>query len=140
MEEKGLFKNIREYENLHIALWLLKDTCWVMSFKIGGMLMIIPTLVVAIHLTWRSRKNISDLFHNTAVCLWISANAIWMTGEFFFNDSLRPYSTVLFIIGIVVVAFYYAIHFPKRQSNTVESDIVTDNQKRMEPQVVQEAA
>jgi uncharacterized membrane protein (GlpM family) len=140
MEEKGLFKNIREYENLHIALWLLKDTCWVMSFKVGGMIMIVPTLLVAIHLTWRSRKNISDLFHNIAVCLWISANAIWMTGEFFFNDTLRPYSTVLFLIGIVVVAFYYAIHFPNRAANTVEEVSETDNQKRIEAHVVQKAA
>lgn len=116
MKGKSPFKNIREYENLHIALWLIKDTCWVMSFKVGGMLMIIPTLLVAIHLTWKSRKNLSDLFHNTAVCLWITANAIWMTGEFFFNDGFRPYSTVLFGIGLAVVAVYYAIHFPKRSA------------------------
>ena len=116
MEEKGLFKNIREYENLHIALWLLKDTCWVMSFKVGGMLMIVPTLLVAVHLTWKARKNIADLFHNIAVCLWITANAIWMTGEFFYNDGVRPYSTVLFLAGIVVVGVYYALHFPKRNA------------------------
>lgn len=124
MNAKSLFKNIREYENLHIALWLVKDCCWVMSFKIGGMMMIIPTLVVAIHLAWRSRKNISDLFHNIAVCLWISANAIWMTGEFFCNDTLRPYSSVLFFIGIIVVVFYYAVHFPKRNQKTAaESEL-----------------
>ncbi len=140
MEQKGLFKNIREYENLHIALWLLKDTCWVMSFKVGGMLMIIPTLLVAVHLTWKSRKNIADLFHNIAVCLWITANAIWMTGEFFYNDTFRPYSTVLFLTGIVVVAFYYAIHFPKRAANSVEENDSAGTEKKMEPQVVKEAA
>ena len=78
-----MFKNIREYENLHIALWLLKDTCWVLLWKTGGMFMIIPTLAVAIHIAYRSRKNISDLFHNIAVCLWISANATWMTTSVF---------------------------------------------------------
>ena len=65
-------------------------------------------------LAWRSRKNISDLFHNTAVCLWITANATWMTGEFFYRDELRPYAMIFFSIGIVVVGFYYVIHFPKR--------------------------
>jgi uncharacterized membrane protein len=63
-----------------------------------------------------------------------------MTGEFFFNDTLRPYSTVLFLIGIVVVAYYYAIHFPNRAANTVEEVSETDNQKRIEAHVVKEAA
>ncbi len=108
-----MFKDIREYENLHIVFWLIKDTCWVMDWKIAGMTMIIPTLVVAIHIAWRSRKNIADLFHNTAVCLWISANATWMTGEFFFEDGLRQYAIIFFIAGIVVVSIFYLVHFPK---------------------------
>jgi len=114
MKAHSLFNNIRQYENLHIALWLVKDTCWVMSFKIGGIIMIIPTLTVALHLAWRSRKNMNDLFHNIAVCLWITANATWMTGEFFYFDTLRPYATVLFALGLIVVSFYYLVLFPKR--------------------------
>src|SRR5579863_2968049 len=113
MKIKNLFNNIREYENLHIALWLLKDTCWVTSFKTGGMLMIIPTLVVAVHLTWKTRKNISDLFHNIAVCLWITANATWMTGEFFYNDGFRPYAMIFFTAGIIVITTYYVYHFSR---------------------------
>src|SRR5579862_4937750 len=109
-----MFKKIREYENLHIALWLMKDTCWVMLWKPAGIIMIVPTLFVAIHLAYRSRKKIDDLFHNIAVCLWISANATWMIGEFFFNDSFRQYAMIFFSLGIIVVAFYYAVHFPKR--------------------------
>jgi uncharacterized membrane protein (GlpM family) len=92
-----------------------------MSFRVGGMLMIIPTLVVAIHLAWKSRNTLSDLFHNIAVCLWISANAIWMTGEFFYNDGFRPYATVLFAIGLVVVGFYYLIHLPKTRAQATET-------------------
>jgi hypothetical protein len=115
MKIKNLFGNIREYENAHIALWLIKDTCWVMTFKTGGMLMIIPTLIVAVHLAWKSRKNISDLFHNIAVCLWISANATWMTGEFFYYDGLRSYAMILFAAGLAVVTTYYILHFPKRK-------------------------
>lgn len=110
-----MFKNIREYENMHIALWLLKDSCWVMDFKIAGMLMIIPTIFVAIHITWLSRKDIADLFHNIAVCLWICANATWMTGEFFYEDGFRPYATVFFALGLGVVAAYYFIHLPRKR-------------------------
>lgn len=108
-----MFKDIREYENLHIVFWLIKDTCWVMDWKFAGMTMIIPTLLVAIHIAWRSRKNIADLFHNTAVCLWISANATWMSGEFFFEDGLRHYAMIFFTAGIVVVSIFYLVHFPK---------------------------
>lgn len=121
MEESNIFKNIREYENLHIALWLIKDTCWCMSerfpaLKVPGMLMIIPTLLVAIHITWRSRKHVSDLFHNVAVCFWISANAAWMTGEFFYHDTTRPIAIVFFMAGFIVVTPYYLIHFPKKKA------------------------
>ena len=115
-----LFQNIREYENLHIALWLVKDTCWVMGLKTAGIVMIFPTLLVAIDLAWRSRKNRDELFHNIAVCLWISANATWMTGEFFFNDTLRPFAMIFFISGITVVGFYYAVYFRKRKKHPVQ--------------------
>ncbi len=127
MSLNSVFKNIREYENLHIALWLVKDTCWVMSanvpeLKIPGMIMIIPTLLVAIYIAWRSRDEISDLYHNIAVCLWISANATWMTGEFFYNDSTRPIAMLFFIAGLIVVSVYYVVYFPKRNSQTVQQD------------------
>jgi hypothetical protein len=117
MKIGSLYKNIREYENLHIALWLIKDTCWVTGWRVAGMIMIIPTLIVAIHIAWRSRQNISDLFHSIAVCLWITANATWMTGEFFYSDSLRPYALIFFSAGLIIVSFYYVIHFPQRQLN-----------------------
>ena len=74
--------------------------------------MIVPTLFVAVHIAWRSRAHISDLFHNIAVCCWITANATWMTGEFFLNDSLRPFATVFFVIGLIVIGVYYTIHLP----------------------------
>jgi hypothetical protein len=99
---------LREIENLHIVLWLLKDTCWVMLWRTGGMIMILPTLVVAIYITWLSRKQLAELLHNIAVVCWITANSIWMTGEFFYKDSLRPYATLFFIAGLIAVAFYYS--------------------------------
>lgn len=114
MKMKSMLKDIREYENLHIALWLVKDTCWVMTWKLGGMLMIVPTLAVALHLAWKSRKKMSDLFHNIGVCFWIAANATWMTGEFFYRDFLRPYAMILFTCGLAVVAVYYLMLLPKR--------------------------
>lgn len=119
MKEKSLLKSIREYENMHIALWLVKDTCWVASvelpwLKIPGMIMIAPTLLVAIYITWRSRHEQAEIFHNIAVCLWISANASWMIGEFYFNDETRAVPIVFFLAGLIIVSIYYIIYFPKR--------------------------
>ena len=126
-----MLKNIRQYENLHIAFWLIKDSCWVTSFRTLGMLMIIPTLYVAVDIAYRSRKNTADLFHNIAVCLWISANATWMTGEFFFKDTLRPYATVFFALGLIVVAVYYIVYFPKLKNEESENEapVITSDPK-----------
>ena len=109
------FSKIREYENLHILLWLLKDTCWVLFWKTAGMIMIIPTIGVAIHITWLRRSIKADLYHNLAVCFWISANSAWMVGEFFFDDTLRPVSTVFFILGLITVGLYYSMVLPKEK-------------------------
>lgn len=106
-----MFKNIRKYENLHIVLWLLKDTCWALLWKTGGIIMIIPTLLVAIHIAYLSRKKIADFFHNIAVCSWICANGIWMMGEFFYDDGLRNYALIFFVIGLIVVGAYYLLPF-----------------------------
>lgn len=119
MKENKLFRSIREYENMHILLWLVKDTCWVASaaypwLRIPGMIMIAPTLLVAIFITWKARNDQADLFHNIAVCMWISANASWMIGEFFYNDGTRPIALGFFIVGLIVVSVYYIVHFPKR--------------------------
>lgn len=111
------FKKIREYENLHILLWLLKDTCWVMDWKVSGLIMIVPTLAAAFHITWLRRDLRADLFHNLAVCLWISGNSIWMIGEFFFDDNLRPVTTAFFIVGVLIVAWYYFSIFRDKRSD-----------------------
>lgn len=108
-----MLKGLKEYENLHVTLWLLKDTCWVLNWKIPAMVMIIPTVLIAVHIAWRSRSNTADMFHNIAVALWICANGTWMTGEFFCNDCTRPYALVFFVAGLLTVAYYYLVLMPK---------------------------
>jgi hypothetical protein len=107
-------KQLQEYENLHIFLWLLKDACWLTVWKTGGLIMAVPTIIVALHLTWLKRHNINEFLHNIAVCNWIIANTIWMLGEFFYNDSLRPISALFFSLGFFSLAIYYLILLPRR--------------------------
>ncbi len=109
------FTRIREYENLHILLWLLKDVCWVLVWEVAGIIMIVPTIAVAIHITWLRREIKSDLYHNLAICLWISANSVWMIGEFFFDDTLRPVSIFFFVTGLFTILYYYLIVLPRNK-------------------------
>ena len=102
----------RWIENAHILLWLIKDTCWALEFKPGGIFMIIPTVGVAFYITYQGRNVRSELFHNIAVCLWILANSVWMLGEFFDHDT-RIYAASLFITGLAVLGVYYALYFKK---------------------------
>lgn len=83
--------------------------------------MIVPTLLVAIWLTIKSKENKSDLFHNAAVCCWISANSVWMIGEFFYGDSLRLYAAGLFALGLVLIAIFY-LFYAKKKSEATEID------------------
>ena len=110
-------KSLREFENLHIALWLMKDTCWVLTLKALGLFMIAPTLGVAIYIAVRSRKDRDDFVHNLAVCSWITANSVWMIGEFYFEDTIRWFAFIFFAIGLALVAYYYLFLFRKRNKS-----------------------
>lgn len=104
-----MFTNkFRKFENLHILFWLIKDMCWVSNFKVVGVLMVIPTLLMAFFLTYKSKDQIHELLHNLAVCFWILANSTWMIGEFFFNDGTRPIAIMFFIIGFIPIVISYA--------------------------------
>ncbi len=105
----------RRIENLHILLWLLKDICWALTFRIPGLIMIIPTMIAALLITWQTRKMISELMHNLAVVFWITANCTWMIGEFFGWDEgkfgLRNAALVPFTIGLGILTVYYSLYF-----------------------------
>jgi|SRR3954453_6319941 hypothetical protein len=106
----------RRFENLHIVFWLMKDISWCMLWRALGMFMILPTLSAAIFITWRARANRTDFAHNLAVVFWISANAWWMTAEFFEFDetplwlgiSGRQFSMLPFLLGAAVLVWHYA--------------------------------
>jgi hypothetical protein len=99
--------DFRKKENLHIVFWLVKDFAWLADIKWLGMGMAIPTVLLSIWLTLKSRGNRMDFFHNVAVSFWITGNSLWMAGEFYFNDSNRHWVMPLFVIGMLFVAYYY---------------------------------
>ena len=74
--------------------------------------MIVPTISVAIFITYKYKSIASELWHNLAIVCWIIANSVWMIGEFYFNDTSRPYAVVFFYLGLVSVGYYYLICKP----------------------------
>jgi hypothetical protein len=81
-----------------------------------ALFMIIPTMSVAILITWQTRYIISEFLHNVAVILWITANCTWMIGEFYGWDEnligpygLRQFSLIPFILGLLVLFYYYFV-------------------------------
>ncbi len=104
--------SVRVHENLHIILWLFKDLSWLMEYKILGLVMVAPTILVAVLIAWESRRERSDLFHACAVILWIMANSTWMIEDFFFNEQGHVIAEVFFLSGLALLAVFYGIIQP----------------------------
>ncbi|HEY4799975.1 MAG TPA: hypothetical protein VII99_12920 [Bacteroidia bacterium] len=114
-------KQIRHYENLHIPLWLMKDTCWLMQWKLLGMIMIAPTIGMAIFITllnWKSKDE--EFWINFAICFWIAANAYWMCCEFVKHEEYKFYSAIPFAIGFICVAVFYGKKIFGKKANSLE--------------------
>ncbi|HRE64111.1 MAG TPA: hypothetical protein PKU77_09995 [Ferruginibacter sp.] len=114
----------RKMENLHIVFWLIKDISWCMIWKPLGILMIFPTLTIAVIIAWRTRRIMSELTHNLAIILWISANSYWMISEFLHFDGYPVYgdisykylAVIPFVLGILILAYYYLWYAPRHKS------------------------
>ena len=124
-KEENQYYNIpisyRKMENLHIVFWLFKDIAWCMFWKPLGMVMIIPTLAISIIIAWRNI--VSELCHNLAITVWISANSFWMCSEFlgydntnvFGNTTVKHLAMIPFVMGVLILAFYYLIYKPRHK-------------------------
>jgi len=111
----------RKMENLHIVFWLFKDVAWCMVWRPLGIAMIFPTLIVSIVIAWRTRQFMSELCHNIAITVWISANSYWMISEFVGFDTrplfgvytFKHLAIIPFGLGVLILAFYYLYWKPR---------------------------
>jgi len=111
----------RKMENLHIVFWLLKDIGWCLIWKPLGIVMIFPTLLIAIVIAYNTRSLVSELCHNLAITFWISANSYWMISEFVHIDEQLVYGSVTykhlalipFLLGVLCLLYYYVVWKPK---------------------------
>jgi hypothetical protein len=120
----------RRMENMHIVFWLFKDVSWCMIWKVLGIAMVFPTLIVAIIIAWRTRNMKSELAHNLAITFWITANSYWMISEFFGFDTIHLFgqfegkhiAVIPFLTGVVILAYYYLF---QRRRELKEEGVVT---------------
>ncbi|SMB91784.1 hypothetical protein SAMN00120144_2460 [Hymenobacter roseosalivarius DSM 11622] len=111
----------RRMENMHILFWLLKDIGWCIIWKPLALSMIIPTLSIALIITWRTRTIKAELAHNLAIVFWISANSYWMISEFFNFEAVRVWGNVTgkhmallpFLLGLFTLLYYYLVQKPR---------------------------
>ena len=117
----------RKMENMHIVFWLLKDVSWCMTWKVAGIAMIFPTLIISIIIAWRTRQLKSELAHNLAITFWITANSLWMITEFFGFDEIslwrqfegKHLALIPFLTGVLILAYYYAFQKSKEEDGEV---------------------
>lgn len=114
-QEYSIPLRYRKMENLHIVFWLLKDISWCMIWKPLGIVMIFPTLAIAIVIAYRTREFMSEVCHNLAIVVWIAANSYWMISEFLHFDTnvlfgeytYKHLAIIPFLTGIILLAYYY---------------------------------
>lgn len=98
----------RLLENFHVLLWLIKDLCWAMEFRLVGTIMVLPTIAAALWILYITRKS-GDVWVNLAVLFWILANSTWMMVEFF-KLGTKYYCLPFFILGFISMAIYICKH------------------------------
>ncbi len=120
--------HFRKMENLHIVFWLFKDISWCLIWKPLGIIMIFPTLIISIIIAWRTRKYVSELCHNLAITVWITANSYWMVTEFLGIDEnmvignidFKHLAVIPFTMGVLILAYYY-LYFKPRHKHQAET-------------------
>lgn len=117
MNNRTILKT-RVLENLHILLWLAKDSCWMLEWKLAGTVMFFPTLSMAIYICWMHRKDKAELYASLAVCSWILANATWMFHDFYTYPS-KTLALAFFVNGFLWVFFYIYEVFIKKNNNII---------------------
>jgi hypothetical protein len=88
-----------------------------LQWKLAGAIMIIPTMTVAVMITYASIREKSDeLWINLAICFWIAANSYWMLCEFTHHETMKDYAGFPFLIGMICVAYFYIQRFRRNKS------------------------
>lgn len=120
----------RQMENMHVVFWLMKDISWCLIWKPMAVAMILPTLSIAIWISWKNRHIVTELAHNLAIVFWITANAYWMLSEFIGFDETpvwRHYTgkhlaLIPFFTGAAILLYHYMIQRPRMRRQNISTE------------------
>lgn len=101
-------------ETIHIPLWLIKDLCWLLTLRSLGVVMAIPTVLVALLMVVVTYGDRNRFLPNLSIAFWILANASWMLDEFY-DLGIRHYSLYPFLAGILVFAIFVLLKLMDRR-------------------------
>lgn len=97
-------------DRLHILFWVIKDSCWLLGFKLLGTCMIAPTLILSGIMCFKQKKDKRALAAELSVFFWISANSTWMLDEFF-DIGTKNIAAYFFIAGLFCISYSYFTPF-----------------------------
>eukprot|EP01041_Mallomonas_annulata_P003882 gene3882-7751_t len=130
-----LFSTWREYENVHMILWLGKDCAWNHMNIIMWYIFLIPTLLVAVDYVLNSAQHkdmLIEMSHYCAVLFWVCANAAWAVCDFYragddyprtraisvwtwtpeATENYRWRASLMFLLSLLPLVCLYAIWWP----------------------------
>jgi hypothetical protein len=95
-----------------------------MGWRILGISMIFPTLLISIYMTKKLKGNPSEWHHNLAVICWIVANSYWMISEFFGFEEIIIFgwfkwvhlALIPFLLGLIFIVYFYLVIRKKSHS------------------------
>ncbi len=114
-----LLDKIRKYESMHIVFWLIKDTCWMLELKWLGAIMMVPTILLAAYIIYKT-VGTKDVYLNAAILFWITANSFWMMMEFFNDNEYKYFATIPFGIGFLFVGIFYWRDYSNKKAATLQ--------------------
>jgi hypothetical protein len=136
-------------ENAYLVFWLFKDFFWssacanfgfatdeksttsrVIFYETGALLCGTATVSVVLVSAYLNRRHLNDLLDELTVIFWLSANFVWMCGEFFVryktgsrgdddegdDSNTRITSSVLFGLAFCIQAFVISRLYVSRRA------------------------
>lgn len=87
------FRTWRDYETIHVFLWLGKDYAWCSENLIMWYIFMVPTVLVAADFAWTSlwtkKASLIEKVNSCAVLLWVIANMVWAIGDFYYPKTMN---------------------------------------------------
>jgi len=84
-----LFRDFRDYENLHLLLWTLKDCMWIWGHFELYVLAFVPTFILSVDIVWiyaTHKACYVDFAHSFFGLLWVCANGVWAMAELLYEE------------------------------------------------------